>query len=336
MVGESENRYDVIESWLPKPRPTRVGKTLNRIEQLLDWQRFGSLLAKAYAGRGRPSIDPVLGFKALLLQAMYNLSFPELEEQLNDRDSFRRFVGLRAGEPVPDFSTFHKLRDRLQEAGLLDRLFDEVNDTLERHRLLVKQGTLIDATLIDSSRKQPPKEVTSTPEVTPEPPDTTPLPPRSQRDRDATVTKKRGRCYFGYKLHIAVDKGSWLIRQQYTTPANINDMLVAERLISGDEAAVYADRGFDSSRVRMVLQRLGIHDGIMRQNRNHLQITDAQKRINALIEPIRKPVERVFAVLKRLNGKRTARALTLSRNASDFTLWCTGYNLKRAAILLPG
>jgi IS5 family transposase len=268
---------------------------------------------------------------------MYSLSFPELEEQLNDRDSFRRFVGLRAGEPVPDFSTFHKLRDRLAEAGLLDRLFDEVSHTIEQHGLLLKQGTLIDATLIDSCRKQPPKPEAEGPEESPIPPESEPLPPRSQRDRDATEASKRGRRYYGYKCHAAVDRISWLIRKQCVTTARPHDITAVGALLCGDEQALFADRAFDATWLHQYCDAHSIGDGIMRQNRTKSERREGRyAAANAGFEYIRKPVERVFAVLKHIDGHRKMWALTLPRNAAAFTLWCTGYNLKRMAVLFAG
>ena len=125
---------------------------LERIGGLLNWGRIDQLLNPIYAAsEGRPAYRPLVMVRALLLQQWYSLSDPELEEALGDRLSFRRFAGLSLEEEVPDHSTLSRFRSQLVKHGLSARVFDEINRQLERRGLMVKRGTLIDATLVAAS-----------------------------------------------------------------------------------------------------------------------------------------------------------------------------------------
>ena len=219
---------------------------LERIGGLLNWGRIEQLLSAVYAaGEGRPAYRPLVMLRALLLQQWYSLSDPELEEALSDRLSFRRFVGLSLEEEVPDHSTLSRYRSKLVERGLSAQVFAEINRQLERRGLMVKRGTLIDASLVEASVK-PPRDAASTPG------DGAELDP----DADWTQRKGGGGSHFGYKAHVAVDEGSGLIRKALLTSAKVNDSEVADQLICGDEQTVYADKAYDSKARRELLERL--------------------------------------------------------------------------------
>ena len=160
---------------------------------------------------------------------------------------------------------------------------------------LLKRGTLIDASLIRSAVN------------TPAPPDI-PLPPdadgrpasklvKSPRDPDAALTKKESKYVFGYKMHVAMDQGSRIIRRLAFTPANINESVPANTLICGDEAIVYADKAYDSSSRRARLKTMGIRDGIMRRSNRWHHLKPWAVRRNAVISHRRAPVEPLFALL---------------------------------------
>ncbi|MFI5105969.1 MAG: transposase [Terriglobales bacterium] len=127
---------------------------LVRLSAMIQWRPLERALAAVYnANEGRPSYPPLVMFKCLLLQQWYTLSDPQLEEALADRLSFRRFVGLPLDEEVPDYSTISRFRAQLAQLHLGERLFAELNRQLAGRGLLVKQGTMLDATLIEASVK---------------------------------------------------------------------------------------------------------------------------------------------------------------------------------------
>ena len=219
------------------PEGLGVNETLERIDAMLDWERIGQVVAEVHAApEGRPGYPPLTMVKIALLQQWYTASDPAMEEALRDRISFRRFVGLGWTDGTPDHSTISRFRKALTERGLTERLFAEVNRQFEERRLLVKQGTLLDATIVKAQARRPSME---------EGPGA-----RSAVDPDAGWTKKGGATHFGYKAHLGVDAGSGLIRKGILTSANVNDTEVADDLVSGDEAAVYADKAYESKERR--------------------------------------------------------------------------------------
>lgn len=230
----------------------RLGRNdrLDRIGAQVRWYRFEKLLRKLEPeGAGRPPYEPLVMFKALILAQLYNLSDAGLEEALNDRVSFRRFLGLALEADAPDHTTLCRFRNRLAEAGLLEKLFAEFDKQLEQSGLVLKQGTMIDATLVEAAAARPGKDGQSS-------------------DEDARFAKKDGKSgsVYGYKAHIGMDQESQLIRAALMTPANVNETEVAEQLIRYDEKAVYADKAYAKAERRRMLRQWGIKDCIMHKS----------------------------------------------------------------------
>ena len=286
---------------------------LERINDAVDWGRFNRLVEGVYsASEGRPSYPPLTMVKVLLLEQWYNLSDPQMEEALGDRISFRRFVGLGLQDDTPDHSTISRFRGILTEKRLVERLMKELSRQLEERGMVVKGGTLMDATLVESQGRR----VLMKEEAT---------------DRDAAWTRKGGRYHYGYKVHIGVDKESGLIRKAVMTAANVNDTEVADELISGDEKAVYADRAYDTHERRQRLKSMGIEDGIMKRgNKHHPEVSEGDKERNELISKVRARVEKVFGTLKRTYRYSRVRYIGLERNTTEMWLKCMAYNLRRA------
>jgi IS5 family transposase len=296
----------------------RGAHRLERIAALLDWSLIAALLAPLHGKKtGRPGYPPALLFRALLLAQWYRLSDPELEEALADRVSFRRFVGLSLTDDVPDETTLCRFRGALVDAQLAERLMAEINRQLDARGLMLKTGTLIDASVVHAAVR-------------------TPAEPRqpSPHDPDANwVSHGKGRSRFGYKMHAAVDFGSGLIRKVLLTPASTHDSKPADALIMGDEKAVYADRAYDKKARRTALRKRGIRDRLMHKGQRNRPITRWQKRRNRLIASIRVNVERTFGTLKRGYGFTRVRYRGLLRNHAHLQLLCAAFNLKRASAL---
>ena len=294
---------------------------LEKIEGLVKWYRFEKVLAKVRPGQsGRPPYRALGMFKALLLQQWYGLSDPGLEEALGDRLSFRRFCGFALDAPTPDETTICRFRQALVEGGLRERLLEELNRQLDQRGLLLRRGTMIDATLVAAQAKPPSFEAGAG--------------AKSSVGEDADWTRQNGKAYFGYKAHLAMDQGSNLIRRAILTPAKIYESLVADELIQGDERAVYADRAYEKKERRRWLKSRGIKDRIMhRSHSNQPALPHWQQQRNKLIIPIRAAVEHLFGVMKRSYGYRRVRYFSLARNALQLELICLAMNLRRAAVL---
>ena len=293
-------------------------RQLERIAALVDWAAFERLLGAVYAAPvGRPSYGPLVLLRCLLLQQWYRLSDPGLEEALSDRLSFRRFVGLALADPVPDHSTLSRFRSELVRRGLSERLLAELNRQLDTKGLMVKTGTLIDASLVAADGRRPRQGE----------------PAEERSDRDATWNAMPETPLFGYKAHVAVDQGSGLVRQAILTPANVSDKTPFLALVQGDEQAVYADKGYDGWWYRQELALRGIGDGIMAGDYWRRPLDAAGRARNRAIGRIRAPVERTFAVLKRWYDYRRVRYRSLVRNTLQLQLLALALNLRRALTL---
>lgn len=295
---------------------------LERICELLDWEPIEQLLSEVYAAtEGRPAYRPLVMLRALMLQQWYSLSDPELEEALVDRLSFRYFVGLSLEEEVPDHSTLSRYRKQLVKRRLSLRVFEEINRQLDQRGLMVKRGVMIDATVVVAAVAKP--SLKQAPGAS------------SELDPDADWTMRGAKSYFGYKAHVAVDEGSQLIRKFELTSAKVAESEVGDKLISGDEWIVYADKGYDSEARRELLARLGIGDGIARRAWWGTAKHPAPELVarNRRLSKARSAVERTFAVMKRWYGYCRVRYRGLERNQLQLALLCIAINLRRALTL---
>ena len=322
MAVKNSGQISFAEALMPMHRGQQ---RLEKLSAVVKWYRFEKLLGRLRDEEsvGRPAYPPLVMFKALLLQSLYGLSDAELEEALYDRLSFRRFVGLDLEAAVPDHTTLCRFRTLLGEAKLLDRLFQELERQLDQAGLILKRGTMLDATLIETTAPRPPRapsgELTDFAEAS---------------DPDARFTRREGRVVYGYKAHVGVDEGSGLIRRVRTTPANVNDTVPADELICGDEAAVLGDSAYHTHRREGELRQRGIRPLLMRRaNKYHPELPPRLKRLNAAIARRRAAVETTFATFKRRMGLSVIRYKGLTKASAQVLIAAFAFNLRRWATL---
>ena len=294
---------------------------LAKIEALIDWSKLSNLVEPQVTALGRPAYPALAMLKAIYLQSLYDLSDPGLEESLLDRLSFRKFCGFGLDQATPDETTICRFRAEAARSKLLERCFAEINRQLEAKGLMLKKGTLMDATIV-AARHNPVKRELGEGANHPKEP-------------GAGWINKAGKSYFGYKLHVGVDEGSGLIRAARFTTAHLQDVEAAQALVCGDEKAVYADRAYESKVHRKSLKQRGIKDRIMHRRHKYLpQLPHWQKLRNMLISRRRAPVEACFSALKRVYGKARARCHGLLINTADYFAFAAIYNLRRACIIM--
>ena len=297
----------------------KSGGFLDRIDEAFDWSAFETLLSPIHASkRGAPGYPPLAMFKILLLQQWHTLSDPGAEDAVRDRLSFRRFCGLPLEVETPDHASIWRFRQTIEEVGLSAALLAETNRQLDGLGLIVKRGTLVDATLMAASVKRPPYGSGGV----------------NPRDPDARVTVKRKTVHFGYKAHLAVDEESGLVRQAEMTPANVHDSRLAEALIQGDEQGYFADKAYDSQDFRERLEASGLVDGVAWKGRRNQPLEPWQRMMNAWSSSIRCAVERANATMKRWYAMSRVRYRGLARNACHLQVVATAMNMKRALVLM--
>lgn len=265
---------------------------------------------------GRPYWPVVVMLKCLMLAKWYGLSDPQLEEQLRDRLSFRRFVGLGLDDDTPDETTFVRFRARLRESGQDATLFQQVLDQLRGKGLVLKEGSLVDAMIVEAPRGRGKEEDGD-----------------CTRDRCASFTKKHGRTYHGYKAHVKVSVDRIIVDYVFDSAAT-HDSQHMDALIEGETKAVYADSAYMDQTRSAAFKERGIHDGIVqRRVRGQADLTEEQKEHNRACSKVRARVEHPLATLRQMGYRRT-RYRGLRRNAADFAATATAANIKRSLSLL--
>ena len=296
---------------------------LERIHAAIDWDRIGAIVDDLHSSReGRKAYPPLLMLKAMLLQHLHGLGDPKLEERLSNDLSWRRFAGLGFSDGTPDHTTISRFRSLMVERGLMRRVFEAVNEQLDEKGMILRRGTVVDATLVEAHARRPRRSRGDEGRM-----------PTSPGDPDASW----GRRTFGYKGHLAIDHGSWLIRNALATPASVNDTLMCDALIQGDEEVLYADAAYETERRTRRLEEMGIGNAVMHRADKHHPVLPAEKRSrNAEISKLRMPAEGVFGYLKRVLGYRKVRYTGLVKGEAELLLKSTVYNIVSAVKLTDG
>jgi len=330
MVGQTKPQVSLLDSaFNRRKKRSRSDDLLKKIDQFVDWAKLEAICRVIYkpSRRGRPTIPIQFSLKCLILQYLYNLSDPALEDALVDRLSFQRFLGISFESEIPDFTTIWRFRERLNKAGLLNNVFEAVVKQLDQRNTLLRRGTLIDATLVQAARRPSKQD-------SPQDGDTSSGGRAdSQRDRDASSVKQGKKFCYGYKGHIAVDQGSGIIRKQSFTSACVHDSQQTGELICGDEQALFADKAYASDELKQSCRRNGVFYGVLDKGRRNRPLSQKQKKANSRKSRIRNAVERPFAWFKRMLGYRMVRYVNLRRNALQFTFLCIVHNLRRGVCL---
>ena len=209
-----------------KRRRTRREEFLERMDSLIPWQRLEERIRPYYfpGERGRRPYPLAVMLRVHIVQLCYNLSDPAMEDLLYEAESVRRFAGLRLSEPIPDESTILHFRHLLERHQLGQGLFEEIKGHLQEQGVRLREGTIVDATIIEAP--------SSTKNRT------------GQRDPEMHQTKKGNQWHFGMKLHIGVDAKTGLVHSLSATSANVHDVTETHRLLHGGERQVWGDAGY--------------------------------------------------------------------------------------------
>jgi IS5 family transposase len=324
---------------------------LAKINELVDWAAFRPVLSKIRmprsSNKGRPRSDTLLMFKMIFLRHYYSLSLKQVEYQVLDRLSFRRFLGLSLEDPVPDANTVWKYEELLVQKNLSDELFYSLLSQIEAHGYRPQGGQIVDATLVEAPKRKTEEQQQekarkaqeksdgndddSTP---PAPQERTPAQQR-QANRDAAWTKKHGKSYFGYKNHTSVDKKHKLIRSYEATAAKAHDGHQLEALIDGDNSSadVWADSAYRSAENESMLKDRGYRSHIHRKKPRGKDMPERSKLANQKRSQVRARVEHVYADMKRDGKKFMVRCIGQARAELRIGLMNMVYNTRRWSFL---
>jgi IS5 family transposase len=294
---------------------------LKRLADSIPWESFRPLLDKGYAherksNAGRKRIDPLILFKMLVLQQLFNLSDQELEFQVNDRRSFEEFVGLGVMNSIPDATTVAFFRDRLLKAGVIEELFEMFESYLRSQGLQARGGQIIDATLVPVPKQRNTREENEEIKAGRLPEGWDKNPDRlRQKDLDARWVKKNDINYYGYKNSICIDVDHGFIRRYAVTPANIHDSQMLPRLLDpeNEHDFVWADSAYSGECFADLLSLGGFESLIHEKGARNHPLSEEAKKMNRVKSAIRACVEHVFGCMTMSMGGKLTRKIGLER-----------------------
>lgn len=259
----------------------RKEKFMEEMEKVIPWEEFCETIAPYYTEKatGRKKMELTMMLKIYFLQQWYNLSDPAAEEEIYDRNSFQKFLGVDLlSQKVPDETTILNFRHLLEEHKLQERFFAAVNELLERKGLLMREGTIVDATIIAAPSSTKNKE--------------------QKRDPEMSSTKKGNQWYFGMKAHIGVDAKSGLVHHIDTTASKTNDRVPFPKLLHGEERALFGDKAYGKQEDKRAARANGILWAISDRGVPNHRLSSSQKKRNRKFSRVRAKVEHPFQVIK--------------------------------------
>ena len=281
-----------------KKRKTRREIFLERMDGLIPWERLEGRIRPFYpkAGRGRRPYELSAMLRIHCVQLFYNLSDPGMEDALYDVEPVRRFTGLKRAEPLPDETTILNFRHLLEEHELGEGLFDEINRHLASQGLRLREGTIVDATIIEAPSSTKNRA--------------------GKRDPEMHQTKKGNEWHFGMKAHIGVDAQTGVAHSVTATAANVHDVTEAHRLLHGGEKQVWCDAGYQGVDKRAENRESGVEWLVAMKPGRRRQLEPGSGK--ALEEKrkasVRAKVEHPFLYVKRRFGYARVRYRGLAKN----------------------
>jgi IS5 family transposase len=317
----------------------QLGDPLLTLSRHVDFEFFrplleGSLYADYDSSKGgRPPFDPVVMFKVMVLQSLYNLSDDSAEFMINDRASFRRFLDVKGVRDVPDAKTIWLFRERLREEGLVEQLFCFLHDKLEQNGIIKKEGAIVDASFVQAPRQRNTREENQVIKDGGIPEGWEETPSRlCQKDMDARWAKKNDELHYGYKDHIMVDRKSKMITNYVVTDAAVHDSTALEPLIESGQArdqTLYADAAYRGKEMEEKLKSHNIKSRVHAKGYANRPLTPAQKKSNKSKSSHRARIEHVFGFMTNSMNSLTVRCCSLERNTVVIGLMNLTYNLCR-------
>lgn len=333
MKPRSAIKTDLFADEQHRKKIDTLGDPLTEIESHID---FAALAAEVdrVAPRpqspqgGRPPYPTETMVRILVLKRLYNLSDEQMEYQLLDRMSYKRFCGLGNATNIPDRTTVWTFENRIGESGA-KALFDGVSTQLLEQGFIARGGQIIDATLVPVPKQRNRRDENKLIKEGAIPADWKPA-KRRQKDVDGTWTQKHGKNHFGYKLSINVDAKYKVIRKLETDTASRHDSQHFDHVFDSDNTNrdVYADRGYPSAAREAWLKSNGYRNQIQRKGTRKKPLSECQQRRNMRIAKTRARVEHVFGAIEQMGGK-LLRTIGQARANFAMTMMATCYNLKR-------
>jgi len=285
-------------AWQNKGKTTRRERFLAEMDAVMPWDRLLALIEPYYpkAGNGTQPKPLEWMLRIYFMQNWFNLSDPQAEDSLYDIEPMRRFAGIELAEDaIPDESTILRFRHLLEQHQLTEQIFAEIRSLLEEKRLLLRSGTIVDATIIAA----PPSTKNA----------------EQARDPEMKQTRKGRQWHFGMKAHVGTDRRG-IVHSLVTTNAAAADITQMHQLLHGQESEVFGDQAYWSEAHRRSAQARGVRYRINRRGTSAKPLTDHQRFINQVRSKARARGEHAFRIVKCLWGFTKVRYRGLAKNTA--------------------
>jgi IS5 family transposase len=314
---------------------------LSKLNKVINWELFRDTIEDALyvapkGAGGRPSFDKIMMFKILVLQKYYNLSDEQTEFQINDRTSFKQFLGLKIGDTVPDEKTVWYFKEQLANKDLADKLFNLFAKQLITQGIVAKEGSMIDASFVDVPRQRNSKEDNADIKKGAVPLEFSKkdkngkMSKLSQKDTDARWMTKSAERHYGYKDHINADSKTKLITKYSVTSAAPHDSTEIENIIDETDNRLHADSAYRSAEIEGYLKIQNCESFVHEKGYRNNPLTKEQKESNNIKSKIRARVEHIFGFMTNsMNDALHMKCIGIKRVKDSIGLLNLTYNLFR-------
>jgi len=322
---------------------SKIKEPLAHLNMFIRWEDFRPIIDKAFpvtdpSVGGRPPFDLIMMFIILVLQRMYNLSDDNTELHILDRLSFCRFLGLGLHDDVPDSKTIWLFREQLKKHDTIHEIFELFHEKLQKASLLVKDGSIVDASIVETPRQRNTREENQQVREGDVPKDWKDNQHKlCQKDIDVTWVKKNGMNFFGYKNHVKIDNGSKLIDHYVIISASLHDSEALGDLLEESDRGLplWADSAYTGKRCKEIIDTAEMESHVHENGHRHTKLTNEQRASNRVKSQTRARVEHVFGFQwMNLDGAGLLRYIGFDRCAMAIALRNIIYNFFRAIYLI--
>jgi IS5 family transposase len=281
-----------------KKKKTRREQFLEEMNQVIPWEELTQVIKEHYpkAGNGRQPMPMERMLRIYFMQQWYGLSDPAMEDALYDIESMRRFADIDIEvDMVPDETTILHFRHLLEKHNLTKQVFEKTKKYLTEKGLLLREGTIVDATIINAPSSTKNREKT--------------------RDPEMRSTRKGNQYYFGMKAHVGTDTGRGLAHDVVVTDASVHDSQVMDKLVHGAEEAIYGDKAYSSKEKKNEYEARGVKWCVNLRSNRWQPLTEEEVASNHERSQVRAKVEHAFRIVKHLWGYTKVRYKGLYKNA---------------------
>ena len=337
-VYKNRGNKGLFDEQETQERLSKIGNPLEMISEVIDFEIFREKLESKLLNRnkknkaGAKPYDVVMMFKIMILQRYYGLGDTQIEYQILDRLSFKKFLGLESGDKVPDEKTVWLFRENLTKSGLVKEIFEQFRQYLETEGLIMNEGKMIDASFTVAPRQRNTREENKMikegrgDELWNDKPNK-----KRHKDIDARWTKKNNETFYGYKNHAKVDTKSKFIDNYEVTDASVHDSQPLDDLLSEEDEGqdFYADSAYTGEEQEKVIDKYKMKNKVNEKGYRNKPLTDEQKTSNREKSKTRARVEHVFGFMEQSMNGLIVRSVGIVRATGIIGLINLTYNLFR-------